>query len=61
MKIPFDTASKACLALGKKSLGHFSLLFFSPNQQKTDNINQNQTLWHPGPLAHEEPPYAMLQ
>jgi hypothetical protein len=65
MKILWGTASKACPALAKKKTKatqlfvpffFFSLSFFS--QQAEDNINQNQTLQHPGQLAHGKLPYA---
>jgi hypothetical protein len=52
---------------GKKSPpSHFSLslslsfFFFLLLTSRKQSINQNQTLWHPGPLDHGKPPYTML-
>jgi hypothetical protein len=58
MKIPYGPARKACPALGKKSsldVFHFFSLLLS--QQAEDSINHNQTLQHPGIIAHGKPPY----
>jgi hypothetical protein len=41
---------------GGGNLSHFLFFFFLPTSRR-QNINQNQTLWHPGPLACGKPPY----
>jgi hypothetical protein len=38
----------------------FLFLFFLLSTSRKQSVNQNQTLWHPGSLAHGKPPYTML-
>jgi hypothetical protein len=49
MKILHGTASKVCLALGKKALWPFLFFSFSPNKQKTEHQSElnSVTSWTP--------------